>query len=84
MSPQAKACLAAKATTIEALIAGGDDYEILCTVPQDRLVAFMAAARAAGVAASAIGAIRDGGLPPRFVAADGREVALKRSSFSHF
>jgi thiamine-monophosphate kinase len=84
LSPQAGACLVAGTTTIEALISGGDDYEILCAVPQARLTAFMAAARAAGVAASAIGAIRDGGVPPRFIAADGREVVLKRSSFSHF
>ncbi len=84
VSSQAGACLDAKATTIEALISGGDDYEILCTVPQDRLAAFQAAAGAAGVAVSAIGAIREGIAPPRFIAADGYEVVLKRSSFSHF
>jgi thiamine-monophosphate kinase len=84
VSSQASACLIAKATTIEALIAGGDDYEILCTVPQDRLAAFQAAAGAAGIAVTAIGAIREGISPPRFIATDGHEVALKRSSFSHF
>jgi thiamine-monophosphate kinase len=84
VSPQAQACLSAGTTTIEALISGGDDYEILCTVPQARLPAFMAAARDAGVAATVIGAIREGAAPPRFVAADGREVRLERGSFSHF
>lgn len=84
LSLQARACLAAKATTIEALISGGDDYEILCAVPQDRLAPFMAAASAAGVAAAAIGVIRAGSASPRFVDAGGREVALERGSYSHF
>jgi thiamine-monophosphate kinase len=84
LSPQARAWLAAKATTIEALISGGDDYEILCAVPEDRLAAFAAAAKVAGVAATTIGVIREGAEPPRFVAADGREVRLARTSYSHF
>ena len=84
LSPEARAQLTAKATTIEALISGGDDYEILCTVPEGRLSAFMAAAKPAGVAVTAIGVIREGAAPPRFVGPDGREVTLKRGSFSHF
>jgi thiamine-monophosphate kinase len=84
ISPQARACLGPGAATIETLISGGDDYEILCTVPQARLPAFKAGAQAAGVAVTVIGAIREGQDPPRFVAADGREVRLERSSFSHF
>jgi thiamine-monophosphate kinase len=84
VSPQARAFLTSGSTNIEALIAGGDDYEILCTVPQARLSAFKAAAQAAGVAVTVIGAIREGSVPPRFVAADGREVRLERGSFSHF
>jgi len=60
-----------KATTVEALISGGDDYEILCTMPPDRLASFTAAARAAGIEATMIGTIRDGTAPPRFIAATG-------------
>jgi thiamine-monophosphate kinase len=84
VSPQAAACLKAKATTIEALISGGDDYEILCTLAQDRLGPFMAAAQAAGVAATAIGAIRSGTARPRFIGEGGRELVLQRGSYSHF
>jgi len=84
VSPLAAILLAAKATTIEALIAGGDDYEILCTVPEARVAAFAAAARAADVAATRIGSIRSGEGLPRFIGADGREIVLKRSSYSHF
>jgi thiamine-monophosphate kinase len=84
VSPQARALLGAGAATIETLIAGGDDYEVLCTVPEGRLAAFLAAAKAAAVPATAIGVIRGGAVPPRFVAGDGREVTLTRSSYSHF
>ena len=84
LSPQAAACLAAGATTIEALISGGDDYEILCAVAPERLNSFLAAAKALDVAATAIGVIRPGPAPPRFVGQGGQELALKRGSFSHF
>jgi thiamine-monophosphate kinase len=84
ISVGARVALGIKATTMEALISGGDDYEILCTIPQGRLTAFLAAAKAAGVEATAIGAIREDSHPPRFVAADGRAITLKSGSYSHF
>ena len=84
ISVGARVGLGIKATTMEALICGGDDYEILCTVPQARLAAFLTAAKAAGVGATAIGAIREGSDPPRFIAAGGRLVSLKSGSYSHF
>jgi len=69
---------------LKAAASGGDDYEILCTIPESSLAALQAAARAAGIEATAIGAIREGGDPPRFIAAGGRVVTLKRGSYSHF
>lgn len=84
LSAAAKAMLAAKASTIETLIAGGDDYEILCTVAEERLVAFRQAAASAGVLLTTIGMIRSGDGPVRFVDGEGREVMLERGSYSHF
>ncbi|OKO75726.1 thiamine-monophosphate kinase [Bradyrhizobium sp. NAS80.1] len=72
------------AVGIEALVAGGDDYEVLCAVPTGRAEAFMAAGRAAGVAITAIGSIVQGATPPRFIDGQGRELVLKRLSYSHF
>jgi thiamine-monophosphate kinase len=69
---------------IETLIAGGDDYEILCTVAEDRVDAFMQAAQRAGVALSSIGMLVAGTLAPKFFDGQGGEVALKRRSYSHF
>lgn len=84
LSGAARVGLATKLTSIEALISGGDDYEVLCTVPESRVAAFMAAAKQGGVEPTAIGVIREGTDPPRFVAAGGRIVTLKRGSYSHF
>jgi thiamine-monophosphate kinase len=84
LSPAASQLLARKAVGIETLIAGGDDYELLCTVPGDRVASFIQAARRLGVAATAIGGIIAGHAPPSFLDAQGRELVLKRLSYSHF
>jgi thiamine-monophosphate kinase len=69
---------------IDALIAGGDDYEILCTVADDRAEAFAQAAKGAGVASSSIGTVVAGSAVPRFFDRQGSEIVLKRRSYSHF
>ncbi len=69
---------------LETLIAGGDDYEILCTIAEDRVEAFSQAAECAGVAVSSIGTVVAGGAFPKFIDAQGREIALERRSYSHF
>jgi thiamine-monophosphate kinase len=72
------------ATDIEAMISGGDDYEILCTVPESHCDAFAGEARKVGVAVAEIGVILAGPARPRFLDGQGCEIALKRWSFSHF
>ncbi|MBR1232299.1 thiamine-phosphate kinase [Bradyrhizobium sp. AUGA SZCCT0182] len=69
---------------IETLIAGGDDYEILCTVAEDRVDAFLQAAQGAGVAVSSIGTVVAGTGAPIFLDGQGGEIVLKRRSYSHF
>jgi thiamine-monophosphate kinase len=84
LSAPASALLDAGMIGIETLVAGGDDYEILCTMPEERVASFMAQAEEAGVAAAVIGEIVAGEAQVRFVDAEGREIALKRHSYSHF
>jgi thiamine-monophosphate kinase len=69
---------------IETLIAGGDDYEILCTIADDRVEAFTQAAQRAGVALSSIGMVVAGTDAPKFLDGQGGEIVLKRRSYSHF
>jgi thiamine-monophosphate kinase len=68
----------------ETLIAGGDDYEILCTLPEDRVAAFVQSARDAGIAVSSIGTVVAGSAVPKFIDGKGAEIALERLSYSHF
>ncbi|WP_375775036.1 thiamine-phosphate kinase [Bradyrhizobium sp. ma5] len=84
LSPAAAGLLARKAIGIETLVAGGDDYELLCAVPGDRADAFLREARQAKVAVTAIGGLIAGLSPPSFLDGQGRELALKRLSYSHF
>jgi thiamine-monophosphate kinase len=46
--------------------------------------AFTREARQAGIAVTAIGGIIAGTSPPSFLDAHGRELAMKRLSYSHF
>jgi thiamine-monophosphate kinase len=69
---------------LETLIAGGDDYEILCTIPDDRVEAFASAAQCVGIALSSIGTVVAGSAAPKFIDGQGREITLERLSYSHF
>jgi thiamine-monophosphate kinase len=84
LSAPAKSLLARGAVALEALVSGGDDYEILCAIPENRFEAFASAAELAGVAVTSIGSIIAGAAAPRFLDPQGREMALRRLSYSHF
>jgi len=84
VSSQARVLLEAGTIDLETLVAGGDDYEILCTLPEARVASFMARADEAGITAAVIGTVVAGDAAPRFIDADGRDIALTRRSYSHF
>ena len=84
ISAAAQGVLAQRAVDIEAMISGGDDYEILCTVPDNSCAALSAAAAQAGIALTAIGTVIAGSDAPRFLDNEGRELPLARRSYSHF
>ena len=83
LSDAAKAALAADPAMLETALTGGDDYEIVCTVPAAKADSFRAAAKSAGVPVTEIGTIK-AGEGVRFVDSNGRALAFKRASFSHF
>jgi thiamine-monophosphate kinase len=84
LSAAAAALLARGTVGIEAIVSGGDDYEILCAIPENRFEAFAQAAGLAGVAITSIGTVIAGRSIPKFLDAQGREIALQRLSYSHF
>lgn len=84
LSAPARALLANSSADIETMVSGGDDYEVLCAVPENRWDSFVAAAQQAGVQVTAIGRIEAGTAAPRFLNTTGQPVVLKRLSYSHF
>jgi thiamine-monophosphate kinase len=84
LSAAAAALLARGAVGIEAIVSGGDDYEILCAIPEGSFEAFAQAAGIAGVAVTSIGTVIADTSAPKFLDVQGREIALPRLSYSHF
>jgi thiamine-monophosphate kinase len=68
---------------MEAVLAGGEDYEILATVPAAALPALQAAAMEAGIALTEIATAR-AGKGVDIIGPDGRSIVLAHPSFSHF
>jgi thiamine-monophosphate kinase len=84
LSAAAATLLARGTVGIETVVSGGDDYEILCAIPEASLKAFAREAGIAGVAVTSIGTVIAGTSAPKFLDAQGREIPLPRLSYSHF
>jgi thiamine-monophosphate kinase len=82
LSDAARAALAVDPTLLETVLGGGDDYEIVLTLPPEKLGAFHAAARAASVATAEIGRVTAG--EGTCFMRDGSPLSLARPSYSHF
>jgi thiamine-monophosphate kinase len=63
---------------------GGDDYELLASVPPTKATAFEATANAAGVSVARVGEVVAGTNAPVFTGVDGAPKSFARGSFSHF
>ena len=84
LSDAARQALRADAALIAPILTGGEDYEILCVVPPDKVRAFTEAASAANVPIADIGRIVAGHAPPRFLDAKGEAMRFSRPGYSHF
>ncbi len=81
--PVSAAARAAGPDWLERRLTGGDDYELLLSVPPDREAALQAAAQGAGIAVTRIGgfAIGDG---VTVLDQAGHPMAIRRPGWSHF
>jgi thiamine-monophosphate kinase len=84
LSDAARALMAADPTVLASVLTGGDDYEILTTMPADRFAAYEAAAARAGIAVARIGRIVEGEGAPTVIDVAGVEITLGRASHDHF
>lgn len=69
---------------METILTGGDDYEIVVTLPAGAVAAFHDAALAASIAVTEIGRVVAGEGTARFVDQRGKMLTFARPSFSHF
>ncbi len=82
LSDAARAVLAADARLIDRILTGGDDYEIVLTLPEAKLAVFRAAAENAGVRLARIGQVTSG-QGVRFLR-KGKILSFAQPSYSHF
>jgi thiamine-monophosphate kinase len=81
-SVAARTAIAADPALAETALTGGDDYEIVLTLPPAAFASLQSAARAAGVPVTEIGRVTTG-QGARFLR-DGKELAFQHPSYSHF
>jgi thiamine-monophosphate kinase len=84
LSGAARALMEQGQTNLEYAVSGGDDYEILCTIAEDRFGTFAQAARSVCVDVTSIGTIVGGNTAPKWLDVEGKAIALGRLSYSHF
>jgi thiamine-monophosphate kinase len=83
LSPAAAKALAADPSLAQRILAGGDDYEILATVPAARAPAFPAAAATSGIAVAQIG-LMEAGTGIVIEDRSGQPLALDCTGWDHF
>ncbi len=83
LSAAARTALRADPKLLGPILNGGDDYEIVATVPERAADAYVAEAADAGVAVTRVGTILRGSGPPAVRDADGRSVRIV-GSHAHF
>jgi thiamine-monophosphate kinase len=83
LSPAVRGAIQADPGLIDLALTGGDDYEILCTLPEKSLDRFLKEADSVGVALSVIGRVVAGVSLPVFRGQDS-ERRFDVGSYSHF
>jgi thiamine-monophosphate kinase len=84
LSEAARRAVAIAPGAMGSVLTGGDDYEIIATVPGASARAFSADAAAAGVPVTRIGRVLPGKGPPRVVGADGNTMRIPTRGHTHF
>jgi thiamine-monophosphate kinase len=83
ISEAARVATTREPALLQTILTGGDDYEVLATVPPAKLEAMRAAAAAAGTSLTEIGTVMVGDAPPAVLLHD-QPLKFAQRSFSHF
>lgn len=69
---------------LQTALAGGDDYELLFTVPQNQITEFLAATYLMPISLSKIGVVKDAKDSVVLIDNDGSQVSFENTSYKHF
>lgn len=83
LSNPAHDAITGESELLSTALTGGDDYEVLCAIPESRFAAFAEAAGKAGVPVAPIGRF-EAGEGISVLGADGQELSFEKAAFSHF
>jgi thiamine-monophosphate kinase len=83
LSVAARAAIRRDPALLDVALTGGDDYEVLASVPAGATKAFLAECLAAGVPAVEVGVVGAAAGAVRFLNADGGERRFARGSYVH-
>jgi thiamine-monophosphate kinase len=83
LSVAARAAIRNDPALLETALTGGDDYEVLATVPKDKASAFTADCLACGIQPVLVGVVQDQNAPIRFLDADGKVRGFAKGSYVH-
>lgn len=84
LSSAAQSLIAMQSNLFDRAVTGGDDYEILCTVPESHSSEFEQAASHSHSAVTYIGEVIAGQQAPDFLDQTGQVKTFAKGSFSHF
>jgi len=83
LSPAAQSVVKGNEEFLHHALAGGDDYEIICTIPPKHSKAFAAMAEQCDVAVCRIGVIITGNQSPRFLDDNEKQVTFRKERYEH-
>ncbi|WP_350334499.1 thiamine-phosphate kinase [Coralliovum pocilloporae] len=84
MSEAGQVAASVETGCLQTMLTGGDDYEVLLTVPDDRHKAFQDAVKMSSVPFTRIGVMTEGSTEIDLKDADGQSLVWEQQSFSHF
>ena len=84
LSDAARSACAKEPALIERILTGGDDYEILATLPAGEVAAFRQLTSAVGVLVTEIGKVTAGEGDARFLDRNRKTLVFAHPSYSHF
>lgn len=84
LSPAFRAHLEQRPALIDLALAGGEDYELLCTVPPERLAEALAAGVRVGVPLTVVGTVTEPATGLQLRADDGSLRPLRVRGYDHF